>query len=352
MGETVNQHFGRLQNLIFCEELVDEHVLIVVVRNGDVYIDAKINVNVLQSELAGVLVTGEKYHVFLSGKNLPVSQKDEPGKMTIPAANILSFASLEEPVFPRLVVNDAFRLQPISLALKSAQLTQIPPMVWVIASSVLFLLIIAVVVHKSHVSSQIPKFTAKIVSAPKVYPYQDYYAALQSPAPIQILQEMAAVAHTVSFIPGWDVSQLSYNNAQYQVEVSTMSSPVQILRQWAKEHKFSLQINGSGVKLYRNSELLARAQTKSIYDNQEVVEFLLDRLTPILGSNGINLGVGLSHLSTKETPISLNLVDVSPQLLLLLGQELQYLPISLSSISFAMHNGLLTGNINLSAWGN
>ncbi|HYF98056.1 MAG TPA: hypothetical protein VD770_03665 [Coxiellaceae bacterium] len=351
LGECINQHFGRLQNLIFCEDLPDEHVLLVIIRNGDVHLDAKINVSHLQTELASVLVTGDKFHIFISGSELPISQKPESGKISLPEASVLSFAILEEPVFPRLVVSDAFRLLPVPLALKSAQVTQIPPMVWSIAASVLAIIVIAVIVHKYRVAAEIPKLTAVITAAPKVYPYQAYYAALSTPAPAQILQELASIANTLNFIPGWSVNQLSYSNAQYQVQLQGGGASIRLLDEWVAKNKFRMQINASGVRLSRISNLSIRNQPKSIYDNQQLIKLLLDRLGPLVGRQAISLGASSTHNAAKETSFNLTLSNVSPQFLLLLSQELQGLPISLSSINFAMHNGLLSGSINLSVWG-
>ncbi len=350
LGETVYQHFGRLQNLIFCEALADDHVLLVIVRDHSVYLDAKISLEQLQQELASAAVSAEPYHVFIYGKNLPFSEHPESGKFNLPSASVLSFAVLEEALFPRLVAHDDFRLQPIALALKAAQLTRQSPVAWGLGLVLVVVIFAAIMVHHSRVKSLIP--VVKPVELPKVYPYQEYYKALSTPAPSQIVQELALLTHQLNFVPAWNVSLISYNGAQYQIQMNSQGGSLVSLDRWAAQHHFTVQLNAQGARLYMNSYLKNRASPTVVYSNPDMVKAVLDRLRHILPKQSVNLGNTQPRGSAQETQITIQLNQASGQLLLLLGEELEGLPISLSTLSFAMHNGLLSGSIQLSVWGN
>src|SRR6185312_4573646 len=95
LGETVWQHFGKPYDLLYCEALDGEsqQALVVVVRGGSVYLDAKIPYANLAEELAPLQAGTGTFVVYTQG-DVPLSKNVEPGKFSLDPARVKSFTRL------------------------------------------------------------------------------------------------------------------------------------------------------------------------------------------------------------------------------------------------------------------
>ena len=186
LGESIWRYFNKPENLIYCEALPDSaQILVVVVRQGSVYIDSQMLASSLQSELLPLMTGDLRYRIITSG-NVPLRKAESFGTFRFPKDLIEDFKILKEPLFPILPAVKSLQLLPLPLALKAERLN-----IGLSTSTVIVLVLVLIVIgwwaltpEQQDVSSP-PMVLEKLGN-----PYAAYLNALSSPAPDQQLLEM------------------------------------------------------------------------------------------------------------------------------------------------------------------
>ncbi|AML47985.1 hypothetical protein AYM02_01155 [Coxiella burnetii] len=123
LGESIKHYFGWAQNLIFCERLPHRpELLLVVIREGRVYLDSLVLANKVAAKLMPLLSDTQPYQIVTSGE-VPIQQSSDEKEVFVPPPYLVdSFEELNEPLFPRLPAISSLQLLPLSLVLKTSEI--------------------------------------------------------------------------------------------------------------------------------------------------------------------------------------------------------------------------------------
>ncbi len=346
LGESIKQYFGQIQNLIFCEALPNSSdALLVVVRSGNVYLDTMVASKNIRSELMPLLTDQKTYQVIISG-SVPLKQQPANDAFCLPTESVQSFELLDAPLLPRLPLVRGLQLLPLPLALKAEHLTnQNISITIVLLAAVLIFGIGYWIFSPSKITSIQPQ-TKSLANI-----YQAYDAALMTPSPGKQLQELYNLVLTTYSLPGWQAIKITFSDNKYQITVTSLGGDFEALTTWAAFHDFNFQLTPNAAVLTTASHLLVRPRPNDIYSAQPVLTTLIDQLDDVLHEKNISLNQTIAHGNVTEMPFVIHLTDSSPQTLLLVGNRLHDLPISITHIELNLKPGIINGTINLSAWG-
>ena len=342
LGESVKHYFYQAQNLIFCEALEDlQHVLLVVVRDGEVYLDTIINKQLLRQELRLLISDQYQYQIFTHG-DVPLI--DDP---ILPPEKIISFEKLSDPLLPRLPTLKNLQLLPLPMALKNQHLHGKNQTILYLAISIIALAGGWVLYDiGNHLEQQTPSISAN------VNPYADYNNALESAEPHAQLTEIMQIVELLYTIPGWQMQSLSFNNKHYLVKLKNTNGDTTQLQQWGNFNNFSYQLNDNQPSLTKLALVPSRMPPKTISNENALIAAITTQLGSLLGAEQISIGNALPSGATKQTLITLTIQEGTPKILDIIGQILANQPVMIQSAELENKGLTLSGKIQFSIWGN
>ena len=214
LGETVWNHFGRPQDLIYCEALPDkQHTLLVIVRSGSVYLDAKVVYSDLMDEFSALFANNEQYLVCVCG-DVPLSDAPSEDAFVFDSNSARAFKRFPESVFAKLELDVEFQLQPLELALTASKFSRPIFFPLLFACIILFL---AIGLWHWYVGSL---DAGTNMQKPIVNPYAIYYEAMATPDPNSQLKELTAIIGQTYGLPGWQLVSIEYKNGKYIAKLS------------------------------------------------------------------------------------------------------------------------------------
>lgn len=340
LGESVKHYFYQAQNLIFCEALEDlQHVLLVVVRDGEVYLDAIVNKQLLSQELRLLISDQYQYQIFTHG-DVPLI--DNP---ILPPEKIISFEKLSDPLLPRLPTLKNLQLLPLPLALKSQHLQE--------KNSLVIYFLVALLAFaggallygiSNHLQAELAAKTNLI------HDYSYYNNALESAEPHAQLNEMMQIIELLYTIPGWQPQYIHFEQGHYQAQFDTKGDLTQ-LHQWATFNNFSYQANTDQIDLTRLSQVPSRLAPKTISNEDALITALTNQLSSLLGAEQITVSNTLPAGAAKQTLITVNIPQGTPKIIEIIGQILEDQPVMIQDADFQTNGFTLSGKIQLSIWG-
>lgn len=346
LGEAIWQHFGKPNDLIYCEALPEGHfAIIVVVRGGSVYLDTKIPFANLHDELASLVTGVNQYDIYIYG-DVPISSKKERGKFTFDPAQVKSFTILQQPVFKTLPVDDSLQLKPLEFALRFQKIVNKTPLIII---GVIALLLLAGWWYLHQRSKAPPPQATPQVN---VDPYFAYRSALRSPAPQKQIAELSSLVTILYGLPGWQATGVTFTGSNYTIQLNSLGGTVEFLNRWVRTRNMSMTLTSQGVTLAYPSNLPNRAAPNAIYPLQQVIYVIIDKVDNVMPQRSVVLGstVALPYYQSATLTIQVN--NVSPSVLTLIGRQLINLPVKITAAQLAINQGLLTGSISLTAFGN
>ena len=352
LGETVWTYFERQAYLIYCERLSRDNnqVLLVVIRNNEVYLDSLVDNDKLRVELLPLSTSQETFRVIVYGEVSLTEHETTGNHFVLPKNIVSSFEIAKEPIYKSLPAIDTWRLLTLPLALKSPLLGSRVP-VKVIALGVAIVIAGAWWVYKISEDSSsmiIPKATAQKPDNS----YTDFYSAMRTPMPSLQLNELAQTIEKFYALPGWQTGQVRYDSGQYRIELDRQGGTIQWLTQWAGNNQYMLNFGSKVAEIVLPSNLPGRPRPQALYSLQPVMASLIDQLDSMFPNQVINLSDVKQFGLTKSRVITINLTDVSPDVLTFIGKNIgNDLPLSITAVNVNVRTGLLSGSIQLSVWG-
>ena len=349
LGESIWDFFNQPKDLIYCEEQIDSHsILLVVVQNGSVYLDTVLPTSALRSELMPLLTGDHNYYVYLYGE-VPLSKEatNDDKQLVIPAEFVAAITQLDEPVFMDLPVKDHYKLLPLNVALKVGQLTSYTSVF--VSLFVLALAGMAVWwMVQPRYDENIPMrpFAKKIVN-----PYQDYHDVTQLPDPNQQLVELANALDVTLTVPGWQVKSMHFDGQVFQFLMLEDGGNYEELERFAAQNHFLCKINAVGAELTQRVNLPMRQSANTIMPTEKVMALLMDEIDQLLTTQAVKFESRYLHGSSNEARMTIRFDHISPKMLTMIGAEFDGLPVTLMGVQTELTDGLLKGNIQLSVWG-
>lgn len=337
LGESIWHFFDNSENLIYVEALPENNqLLLIVIRDSSVYIDAKIEAKNLQEELIPLMAGEDPYMIRVFGD---ITLKF-PDQLTS------SFEKLSKSVFNQLTANPELSLRPVAFALKSPALgkNHVPVLITGI-------LIVGLFAGYSLFHSGRPALVTVPHLAPAPNPYAEYERALTTSEPSDQLAHFVDVIKDLYFIPGWRVTGLKMEGGEYQIALESEGGNLESLLDWSKKKHFILSITGQQVLLKQKIALKKRPMPANIYSLNQVVSLLVDELDELLQEKAIELGNSEEHGEAQATPMTINLKKASPEIIDLLGREIENLPLELKSVDVSFNDGSINGSIQFFVWG-
>jgi hypothetical protein len=196
---------------------------------------------------------------------------------------------------------------------------------------------------------QIPQAFAGVVN-----PYQMYISKLVSPNPATQLHEIVNDIALLFTIPGWYPKSFTFSpdDESLSAAVQSLGSRTNLLYAWANKNNIKVGLRTDGFYLMLPLITGNRLAPTSIYNLDNVIANLIDRLSYIIPGNPLTIGAYLDKGKYFETQITISFNNLSPTTLNIVGQQLQTLPLILSKVDILVTNGSLSGSIVLTALGN
>jgi hypothetical protein len=345
LGDAVWFYFKKPKYLILCEELPSsptaKQVLVVIIKDGSVYSVNAVAYENLDSELAFVATSTDRYDVYVYG--------DVP--MQLDEAHTASFKKLEESVYNKLVLNKSLQLQPVEMALEIPYFKSKAAKFLVIG----IIAVLGIAVWYFMVPSPPPPTSEGIAKkkSQEEPPFEAYYKALQTAAPQRICAEMIGVIGKFIIMPGWAVNSINYQNGQYTIQVVSTAGKYEQLQQWAQEHGIAgLSGNDSTATFILASKVPVREMPSFIYNAGTVVKLIKTRLERIIEKGNIFVGNATPSGKTSSVAMVIEFKDSSPAIFSFIGEKLSPFPVEVTQIEISMTQQLLTGKIKLNVWGN
>jgi hypothetical protein len=349
LGETVWIYLNKPANLIYCEALADERrqALLVVIKNGVVFLDAKVSFTNLIDEFISLSINNDKYDIYVYG-DVPLAETEEGGRYAFDAKNVTSFNKLDEPLLPKLPIYEETQLQPLGLALTSPYLGK--SKLWPI---ILGSILVIVIVMAWHIYKAVPEVpTIKLPRAvPMIAPYEQYYKALETPAPQDQIAGMIIVTQMAHNFPGWKLNNISYDGTNYILQFTINGGSIVQAQAWAKQNNVDLELQENGVTLTIPSNLKNRSQFKVIYPLEQVIGLLVDNINRILAGKNVTFSDITTHDHYKEATVTINFSNTYPGMLTLVGEALDKLPVAITAINLKPGKNLFSGTITLKVLG-
>ena len=193
------------------------------------------------------------------------------------------------------------------------------------------------------------------MSTPNFHPsylaLASYEVALSSPEPSALIDELAQKIDQLYLIPGWKAANITFSGGKFQIDMQSHGGNLWYLTDWAKQHYYDLRMTPRGAELTLKSHLKNRKLPQHYLDSKTVVADFMQRLSEVLMADAIHMEGSRQRGIMQEIQFTLDLKELSPDLLDLVGRELEDLPLSLSSIHLHLEDGLIDGQIELSLWG-
>lgn len=347
-GECVWYNFKRPTDMIYCEAKPDTtEAYFVLVKDGGVYLDGTFPLENIAEEILVFTTQKNNFEIYVYG-DVPISEEPMEGKFSFDPTSVKSFTVLDEPLFQRLPVVKAYQLQLVDVVLRQ-QGIGVFPVKYVIAVAVLLGLgwmgYTYITMHK--------KVPPVVEIPPPPNPYLDFNKTLMAVAPDpQIEMVVVSIMRLVS-MPGWIPTDVAYtNDGKLTANVKSQGTNVELLYKWAAENDVKVMMMPGGFSLTMELPLPEKQGLPiKIYPLDQVIASLIDRLLPIVPGNILKVGAFKDKKVFKTSDLVINLTEVSPDVVIMIAEQLKGLPVVLTGMTLKINHGL-TGMINLQALGN
>ena len=352
LGDIIWHHFGKPYNLIYCQRLIKDstQVLLIIIRDGSIFLDTQIPQELITNELIPLLTCSNPFHI-ITENDLPISQEPRAGYFHLPPNLVTNFEILSNSVIPYLPLIPEYEVIPLSQALTSKILGEKRSWTYALPLIALTLLLLAWWFYPTKPEVITPAIP--IVTESK-NPYDEFYQALNSVNPRQLLTELIIIINNFSVLPGWSITSIiyDYTQNQFQIQLSRNGGDARWIENWSKKNNLQINFTNSGAQLLVTPKSINRSRPDKIYPIDQLISFLDDHLNQLVTDDGFTVSDSENHGEAQEVKINLNINGLSASLLGLLGQTLENLPIRIDKIELNQGNeNLLTGTIQLSVWG-
>jgi hypothetical protein len=347
-GECVWSYFKRPPDLIYCEAKPDTtEAYFVIVKDGGVYLDGIFPLENIIEEVMVFATQKTSFEIYVYGE-VPISPEPAEGKFAFEASAVKQYQVLDEPLFQRLPPVKGYQLQLVDVVLRQHGIG-VFPVKYVLAVAVLLGL-----VWMGYNYMNMHKQEEPIVEIPPPpNPFLDYNKTLMAVAPVdQIEMVVVSIMRLVS-MPGWVPIDIVYTpDGKLIANIKSLGTNVELLFNWAARNDVKVAILPAGFSLTMMLPLPPKSGVPDkIYPLDQVVASMIDRMMPIVPGNILKITPYQDKKVYKTTELTINLTEVSPDVVIMIAEQLKGLPLVLKGIALKINHGL-TGTINLQALGN
>lgn len=346
LGETVWQHFNKPQELVYCEAIPNTtDAILVVVKDGSVYLDGNFPIETVQEELVIFLTQANHFDIYVYG-DVPISQVPEDGKFCFEESSVNSFTVLDSPAFPSLPLIKAYHLEPVQTVLQAQGIGVLPTKPILMGILLVGLGYFMWTMFGSALTEPPPPPPEE-----QVNPYQGFYDEMNSPSPAEQIIQLAEKLQILMSAPGWSVTSVNYGGGSVTAKMISNGATVKGLFDWAKSHDASFGIGTDGVSLSMSFPLTNRPEPQYIYPIKDMLVMLVDKYHQILPSNPMTISLD-NKGKYSILGVKLNFNDMALDTFVLLADPMKDLPIVLKGVTLTLAGSSLSGTINFDVLGN
>ncbi len=345
LAETVWDYFEKPNNLIYCEELPSgNNAVLIVIRGGNVFLDAEVSVSNLVDELSALALGSTPYQIKLFGY-LPIG--DDPQSFQFLSQNIASIDWLESSAFLALTPNPDYAMSSLKQAFSDLGYTQALYRKLGIGFGVLVILSFIVwfaFLRPTPIAPVVPVVTGPPPPPPD--PYLNFKQALETSAPDQILTELITTLNDAYTVPGWTPQSLAWENNTATVTLSKDGGNAGILLAW-KRHQPNVKLSidsGQAVITYP-LDIPSRPVPNAIYKLPDLLANLYDELDLKFPGTTVSVGAMETEEHYRQSSITISFTAQSPDSLMVLADILKGLPVVLNTATLTVNDGLLSGQL-------
>jgi hypothetical protein len=345
LGESIWHHFQRPLDMIYCEAIPNTtEAILVIVKAGSVYLDGSFPLESIPEELIIFLTQQNNFEIYIYG-DVPISEAIEEGKFSFEPTSVKSFTILDKPVFSTLPLLRIYQLQLVDTVLKTHGIGVFPLKQLIAGLAALGFIWMAY----SYLTAEREELPP--IQTPTVNPYQTFNIALISPAPDQLIQQIVQKLILLYSMPGWLPTKIELNGTQLITLVSTPGGRTEDLFHWAELNHSTVEMQPSGIYVQMDLNVQKRPLPTKIYPLKNVIGELIDRLSTVYPGNHLALSETIDKGNYQNVVITIRIDKVTPEILVLIGDQLKDLPFVMQSVSLTIDNGVITGNIIIQALG-
>jgi hypothetical protein len=342
LGESVWRYLDRPANLIYCEAVPDrQEAIVVIVREGAIYLDAHLPFAELEEELTSLVTTGERFEIYVYG-NIPLTQTQEEAGVFFTAQSIASFSRLQASLFAALPIDVEVQLLPYQRVVEELNPSR-PYMAWVVGG----LLVLAGIGWYMH-SSNVKEETQQVA----LDPLEQYRNTFSGPTPASQMSGLAQQMELLYGLPGWVPGSITYAQSGAAVTVNSLGGTTGMLLAWAKQNDVRVSLGSQGAALTMTAPVnQVWTKVPELDSLQLVLSAIIDKMMAILPGKSVSIGTISSNGGYQKAGITVQVNNIAPYVLSLIGMALDELPIVLTNCALTFKDGLLSGTIEFSALG-
>lgn len=335
LGESIWQYFAKPQELIYCEVLGNtQQVLLVIVRDGQIYLDNKVAIGDLAHEFTALASEEVRYPVYVYGN---VTLGLDENKIT-------SITQLEQSVFAQLPLIETLNLLSLERALDEFRLGKKQQSSMLILSAVVLLAGLSGWVYYQ---SEAPAQPKKIA----LNPFAQYQQALQTPAPSQQINALVNDLEQMYGMLGWYPAQVNYTGINAKVSVHSLGGTATELLNWAQQNGMQVDFSPQSASVDFVTVINARPKPNRILNVQQSIAVIIDRMMQLLPGKSVTVNNTLQAQALTQTSLTITFKNIAPEVLQLVGSNLGGLPVNLNNCQLNIHDGMLSGSIQLTVVG-
>jgi hypothetical protein len=324
LGESIWHYFKRPLDMIYCEAIPNTtEAILVIVKSGSVYLDGSFPLESIPEELVIFLTQENSFEIYIYG-DVPLSETPVTGKFSFDKSSVKAFQILDKPVFPTLPLLKIYQLQLVEQVLRAAGIGVFP----LKTAAVIIVVVGLAWMGYTYINSYNPELVEGFnTQAQPQDQYADYYRLLTAPAPESLMDAMIADLNVLATMPGWIAKSIQFADSGISADVLSGGTSLALLQTWAKRNNYAVDVASSGFRVSHGNFIPKRPQTHEIYQVNNVLEVLIDRIQSVYPGNTLTPDheVRKAFYTTKKVTITLN--KVTPVILSLIGKQLSGLPV-------------------------
>jgi hypothetical protein len=345
LGESIWHFFKRPADMVFCEAIPNTlEAIVVIVKSGSVYLDGRFPIDTIPEELVVFLTQKNDFEIYIYG-DIPLSKESEDGKFSFDASSVKSFTVLDEPVFSKVPLLKIYLLQLVEQVLATQGIGVFP------AKKVLTILAVLALIWMGYSwLSKDEEVTEKVTTFVS-NPYQGYFSALASPNPTLEIKHVSQLITILLSAPNWTARKITYANGLLTASMLSLGGSLEALSDWAKNNRASVDIATKGISVSFTASLPQRAQVQTIYPFNQVLTVIIDKLEKINPGNNLTLSNLNKGGPFSSGLLSIKLNSVTPDVMLIIGEQLTNLPVVVRGMQFEFNGNGYTGSITIEILG-
>lgn len=354
LGECVWHHFGKPINLILCETINHEvgDTLLVVIREGTVYLDEILPRDEVAAELSGLLGMEVAYEIHVFGDDVPLVEEAAPEQFAFPKHFVSTYNVLPVSQINTMVPPPEYQLLSPDKALVAAGIQLVNPLIAVGVAAVLVIAGYFLFFAKEEEKKVVVKKVEKIVD-----PYEAFRRDLSTPKANAYFYEMVDTLDSAFLVQGWVPTKLDLKKRKVTLEMipipgSTVQPSYDRVIAFAKSKGASYKMRPGKVTIEYSPKLKNRKSPTQIQNREEAMLDLVDKVNSVTVTSKNSFKDAKSYGKYEKSTVNFSFEQFSGGELYVVGNIMDELPVDLKTVQLSVkEQGLYDIKLSIDVFG-